>query len=89
MAAVRVVVHGEVQGVFFRDECRQQAQAAGVAGWIRNDSAGTVEAVFEGDAGAVDRMVQWCKSGPAQARVEHVDVSDQDESGLAAFEVRD
>lgn len=88
MAAVRVVVHGEVQGVFFRDECRQKAQAAGVAGWVRNDSAGTVGAVFEGDADAVDRMVQWCKSGPSQARVEHVDVSDEGESGLEGFEVR-
>ncbi len=89
MTAVRVVVHGEVQGVFFRDECRQEAQAAGVAGWVRNDSAGTVEAVFEGGADAVDRMVQWCKSGPEQARVEHVEVADQEESGLSGYEVRD
>ncbi len=89
MAAVRVVVHGDVQGVFFRDECRQQAQAAGVAGWVRNDPSGTVEAVFEGDGDAVDRMVQWSKSGPSQARVEHVDVADQEESGLTGFEVRD
>lgn len=89
MAAVRVVVHGDVQGVFFRDECRQRAQAAGVSGWVRNDAAGTVEAVFEGDADAVDRMVQWCKSGPSRARVEHVEVSDQQESGLHGFELRD
>lgn len=89
MAAVRVVVHGDVQGVFFRDECRQQAQAAGVAGWVRNDSSGTVEAVFEGDAVAVDRIVDWCKSGPAQARVDHVDVSAEQESGRTGFEVRD
>ena len=54
-----VVVHGRVQGVFFRDSTRQRAQAAGVAGWVANRADGTVEAVFEGDDDAVETLVRW------------------------------
>lgn len=88
MPAKRVVVHGEVQGVFFRDSCRQEALTAGVAGWVRNDPAGTVEALFEGPGDAVARMIKWCESGPSQASVDRVEVVDQAESGLGGFEVR-
>jgi acylphosphatase len=89
VATVRVVVHGEVQGVFFRDTCRRRAQTIGVGGWVRNGSEGTVEAVFEGEPEAVDQMVEWCRSGPPQAKVERVDVSGETETGLADFDVRD
>lgn len=89
MAAARVVIFGEVQGVFFRDNCRRQAQTLGVAGWVRNTPDGTVEAHLEGEADAVDRMVTWCKSGPPQACVDRVDVAAQPESGFAGFAVRD
>jgi acylphosphatase len=88
VAAVRVVVHGDVQGVFFRDTCSRQAQSVGVVGWVRNGVEGTVEAVFDGEPEAVDQMVTWCRSGPPRASVERVDVSDEQETGLAAFEVR-
>lgn len=67
---VRVVVTGRVQGVFFRDACRDRARAEGVGGWVRNRSDGTVEAEFEGPRAAVDRLVTWCRSGPARARVD-------------------
>ena len=89
MAAVRVVVHGEVQGVFFRDECRQKAQAAGVADWVRNDSTGTVEAVFEGHTDAVDRMVQWCKSGRRKPGSSASTSPTRTSQALPGFEVRD
>jgi acylphosphatase len=85
---VRVVVHGRVQGVFFRDTCRRQAAAAGVAGWVRNAADETVEAAFEGDPAAVDRMVEWCRTGPRHARVTGVDVHEQDLQGETRFEVR-
>ena len=88
MVASRVVVHGDVQGVFFRDACRQQAEQAGVAGWVRNRGDGTVEAMFEGDADAVAQMCRWCESGPSHAQVERVAVSDQEPVGLTGFEVR-
>jgi acylphosphatase len=84
----RVVVHGNVQGVFFRDSARDEAGTQGVAGWVRNTPEGTVEAVFEGDAGAVDRMVSFCKEGPSSADVDSVDVTDEDPEGLSGFEVR-
>lgn len=86
---MRVVVHGQVQGVFYRDTCRRQAQAAGVGGWVRNGPDGTVEAVFEGGRGTVDQMVAWCRSGSPQAEVERVDVFEEAETGLAEFGVRD
>jgi acylphosphatase len=86
---VRVVVHGKVQNVFYRDSCRQQALQAGIDGWVRNTAAGTVEAVFQGKPESVTAMVDWCRSGPRQARVERVDVVEEGESSLAGFEIRD
>jgi acylphosphatase len=84
----RVVVHGFVQGVFFRDTVRQQALQRGVAGWVRNNRDGTVEAVFEGEPESVDRLVTLCHEGPRGARVDQVDVSDEAPEGLDGFAVR-
>lgn len=85
MTRTRVVVHGHVQGVFFRDTVRRQALAAGVAGWVRNNRDGTVEAVFEGEPEAVDRLVRVCHEGPRGARVDRVDVADEAPEGLVGF----
>jgi acylphosphatase len=87
--ARRVVVHGSVQGVFFRDTCRRQARAAGVSGWVRNRADGTVEALFEGTPGAVQSMVDWAHSGPTYAVVERVEVSAAEPGHGPGFEVRD
>ena len=84
----RVVALGRVQGVFFRDSTRREAQSAGVAGWVRNRPDGAVEAVFEGDEDAVDRMVEFIRKGPGHADVEDVEVSDEEPEGLAGFDVR-
>ncbi len=84
----RVVVHGRVQGVFFRDSTRQRAQAAGIAGWVANRSDGTVEAVLEGDAESIERLVGFMRDGPRGADVERVDVSEEEPEGLAGFDVR-
>jgi acylphosphatase len=84
----RVVVHGRVQGVFFRDSTRQRAQAAGVTGWVANRPGGTVEAVFEGDAEAVEALVRWMHEGPGGADVERVEVDEEEPEGLTGFEVR-
>ena len=81
----RVVVHGDVQGVFFRDSTEKEAQRRGVAGWVRNREDGSVEAVFEGDEGSVDALVDFCRSGPSQASVERVDVEDEEPEGLDGF----
>lgn len=86
--ARRVVVHGRVQGVFFRDSTRRAAESRGVAGWVRNRSDGAVEAWFEGDADAVETMVSWARSGPSRAEVEDADVEDVAPEGLGGFEIR-
>ena len=82
------MVSGRVQGVFFRDSVRRRAEAAGVAGWVRNTEDGAVEAVFEGDPQAVDELVEFCRRGPSRAEVAAVEVLEEDPEGLSGFEVR-
>jgi acylphosphatase len=77
-----------VQGVFFRDSVRRLAQQRGVSGWVANRADGTVEAVFEGEPDAVERLVAFCREGPRGAQVESVDVADEELEGLAGFSVR-
>lgn len=84
----RVIVRGRVQGVFFRDTTRRRAAAAGVSGWVTNRADGAVEAVFEGDADAVERMVRFASEGPRGATVEEVEVSEEEPEGLSGFEIR-
>lgn len=84
----RVVVHGRVQGVFFRDSARERARAHGVAGWVANRPDGTLEAVLEGEPGAVERVVRFLETGPPRADVERVEVSDEEPEGLSGFSVR-
>jgi acylphosphatase len=83
----RVVVHGLVQGVFFRDTVRRQAVSRGVAGWVRNNPDGTVEAVFEGNEPAVDALVTLCHEGPHGARVDRADVVPENPGGLTGFSI--
>ena len=84
----RVVARGRVQGVFFRDSTQREAEAAGVAGWVSNRSDGAVEAVFEGDEGAVERMVSFVRRGPGHAVVEDLELHDEDAEGLSGFDIR-
>lgn len=69
---VRVEVYGLVQGVFFRETTRREAEERGVTGWVRNRMDGSVEGVFEGEARDVDALVRWCHRGPISAEVEDV-----------------
>jgi acylphosphatase len=89
MARVRkhVVVSGRVHGVFFRDSVRRLAEQHGVAGWVRNTWDGTVEAVLEGERDAVERLVDFCRTGPPHAAVEQVDVRTEQPEGLTDFRV--
>jgi len=84
----RVVIHGRVQGVFFRDSTRERASAHGVAGWVRNRSDGAVEAVLEGPREAVERVLRFVETGPPPAQVDAVDVSEEEPEGLSGFEIR-
>ena len=88
MTRRRVVVHGYVQGVFFRDSVRRLASRSGVGGWIRNNRDGSVEAVFEGEPEAVERLVSFCRQGPRGAHVDGVDVHDEAVAGLEGFSIR-
>ena len=84
----RVIVHGFVQGVFFRDSSRRLAQRHGVTGWVANRSDGALEAVFEGEADAVERLVAFSRQGPRGAHVESVEVEEEEPEGLSGFAVR-
>jgi acylphosphatase len=84
----RVRAHGRVQGVFFRDSTREEAQQRGVNGWARNCGDGTVEAVFEGEPEDVEALVWFVRSGPGSANVDRVDVDEEEPEGLRRFEVR-
>jgi acylphosphatase len=84
----RVLISGRVQGVFFRDSCRRLAERHGVAGWVRNLPDGRVEAVFEGPADDVGRLVDWVHTGPRLAAVADVAVQSEPPEGLGAFRVK-
>lgn len=86
---VHVWVSGRVQGVFFRNSTQDAAVQKGVAGWVKNLPDGRVEAVFEGDHDRVEDMVNWCRSGSSFARVDNLEVKEEEYLGdLMEFEVR-
>ncbi len=84
----RATVRGNVQGVFFRDSTRDQAEQHRVNGWVRNQSDGSVEAVLEGPRDAVEQILRWLREGPSRADVDDVEVSEEEPEGLSSFEVR-
>jgi len=84
---VRVVVSGQVQGVFFRAQCASRARDLGLGGFVRNLPDGRVEAVFEGDQADVDALVDWCHTGPRWAQVEDVAVVEEEPKGETQFRV--
>jgi acylphosphatase len=81
------VIHGHVQGVFFRDTMRRRAEARGVAGWVTNRGDGTVEAALEGRRADIEALLGFCKQGPSGADVERVDVRDEQPEGLTGFKI--
>lgn len=88
MARARVLVSGKVQGVFYRDSTKKEADERGARGWVRNLRDGRVEAVFEGDAGTVDALVAWCRIGSPLSRPTFVERFDEPEEGLKGFEIK-
>lgn len=81
----RVIISGRVQGVGFRYSCRRMAEGQGVTGWARNLPDGRVEACFEGDPDAVERLVAWCRHGPSHADVNDVEVVQETPRGEHGF----
>ncbi len=83
----RLLVHGRVQGVWFRDSTRELAGREGVSGWARNRADGVLEIVLEGDPGAVATVAAYCEQGPPRARVSSVESEAEDPEGLSGFEI--
>ncbi|MGD9131936.1 MAG: acylphosphatase [Candidatus Bathyarchaeota archaeon] len=84
-----IFVSGRVQGVFFRVETCDEATKRKVAGWVRNTSGGRVEAIFEGKKEDVEKMIEFCKSGPPAARVTKIDVHWEEYTGeFESFKIR-
>lgn len=69
-------IHGRVQGVWFRESMRLEAERLNVTGWVRNTPDGAVEAVIQGPAEAVETLIEWAHSGPPMARVDRVEVGE-------------
>lgn len=84
----RILVSGRVQGVFYRDTCRRVAQREGVAGSARNLDDGRVEVVLEGDAEAVDSVLEWCRRGTDLSEVSGLDELEETPEGLSGFVIR-
>jgi acylphosphatase len=88
--AVRLTIHGRVQGVGFRWHLQRQASAAGLDGWCRNRCDGSVETLLAGAPGAVERVQAWCGQGPAWAEVDEVEVDHEvADPGQTGFRIRD
>lgn len=85
---LHLLIHGRVQGVYFRDSMRREAQYLSISGWVRNRSDGTVEAVVQGRADAVDAIVRWAHRGPPLAQVERVETT-PGAGNYSAFEIGD
>lgn len=86
---MRVWISGKVQGVYFRESLRQQAEMYAVTGWARNLADGRVEAVLGGDLSAVSKVVNWCRTGPPNAEVAGIEVeSEPEEVALVDFQVQ-
>ena len=80
-------IRGRVQGVGFRYEMQREARKHGVAGWVRNRSDGSVEAVVQGDEEAVEAVIAWARQGPRSARVTDVQVTAAS-GDFSGFEMR-
>ena len=83
----RVIVHGRVQGVFFRDTMRRRAEARDVTGWVTNRGDGTVEAALEGRRADVEALIGFCRQGPARAEVQRVEIREEEPEGLTEFKI--
>lgn len=74
MKTLRLRIHGRVQGVWFRESMRQEAERLDATGWVRNAPDGSVEAMVQGSETAVDALVEWARRGPPQARVDRIEI---------------
>jgi acylphosphatase len=86
--AVRLIISGKVQGVFYRVSAREKALALGIGGWIKNLNNGNVEAVVCGEAAHLNEFVEWCKAGPAGAKVTDVFIEPASTNSFTTFKIK-
>ena len=87
MKTLHLQILGRVQGVWFRESMRNEAERLGATGWVRNLPDGSVEAIIQGSIEAVDALLEWAQTGPPMARVEHV-IVDETQGQFNVFERR-
>jgi len=87
MIARQIIVKGKVQGVFYRAAAREKADVLGLFGWVKNRADGTVEIWVEGEDRFVQEMTEWCRQGPARARVEEVEIKVVEPADYLDFKV--
>jgi acylphosphatase len=80
-----LVIHGRVQGVWYRESMRLEAESLNVTGWVRNRDDGAVEAVVQGEEAAMAALIAWCRKGPPAARVEDIEITEA-EGAFSRFE---
>ncbi len=85
---IRIFVYGNVQGVSFRYYASERARQDEIAGWVRNRKDGSVELVAEGEEGAVERFLAWCRNGPTAARVKSLEVCEEPPEFIHGFAIR-
>lgn len=85
--AVKVYIFGTVQGVFFRNFIKEQADKLGIKGYVRNKEDGSVEVWFEGDSGKVNKIIETCKKGPEHAIIKRLDIVDEHFQDMKEFKV--
>lgn len=85
--ARRLIIHGKVQGVYFRETLRGRAESRDVRGWVTNRADGTVEAALEGRKADVEALVGFCRQGPARAEVDQVEIRNEEPEGLTDFKI--
>ena len=81
-----LTISGTVQGVFYRESMRTQAERLGITGWVRNCSDGTVEAMVQGTPQAVTAIIAWAQRGPKQAQVAKVEVTEAEGENYSGFD---
>ncbi len=85
--AVHKFVHGHVQGVFYRSNTHKVADRLGLTGWVKNCEDGSVEIHAEGDKNTLEELIEWCRHGPALAKVSKIDLNWIDSQGLRSFDI--
>lgn len=89
MKALHLMIHGRVQGVWFRATTQDMANRLKIRGWVRNTGEGSVEAHIQGEDSAVEKMLSWCRQGPPGARVDAVDIEEvSPDEGCRSFSIR-